>query len=201
MLLPACTWMLMALQGCDSLYDIKEDVESAFSGGNATNHSYKSSRMSGESPLQSTARMNSKALSQRASIPLAATSWSGGVRLLMAVSPVATNGQLLPAQKLVVDTGSSTLAFCQSSFLQEASFESTDYISCNQYNPGGDPTGYWGPFVVGEIRAGNVTFQQASYSIMAQQENMPCADGIQGFLVLVAIITSAAVYRSSRTKN
>ena len=36
------------------------------------------------SPLQESARMSANVINQKASIPLAATSWSGGVRLLMA---------------------------------------------------------------------------------------------------------------------
>ncbi|CAE7242544.1 ANKRD17 [Symbiodinium natans] len=183
MLPPALAWVLLSLQGCDEVAQTIKDIESKLDGDNgnkSTNRSYKASSVSKSSPLQESARMSANVINQKASIPLAATSWSGGVRLLMAVSPVGPNGELLPAQSLVVDTGSSTLAFCQSSFLQEANYQSTKYISCNQYNPGGDPTGYWGPFVVGELRAGNVTFQQASYSIMAQEENMPCKDGIQG---------------------
>ncbi|CAE7180627.1 ANKRD17 [Symbiodinium pilosum] len=160
--------------------DVQQGVESVLGGHNHTNRSFRSSRTPGSSPVQSSVKMNSNALAQVASIPLDATSWSGGVRLLMAVSPVASSGGILPAQKLVVDTGSSTLAFCQSSFLQEAAYKPTNYISCNQYNPGGDATGYWGPFVVGQIQAGNVTFSQASYSIMEQEQNMPCKDGIQG---------------------
>ena len=114
------------------------------------------------------------------SVPLAASFWSLGARLLMPVSPKSSNGGLLPAQMLMVDTGSSSLAFCQSSLLQEAAYQETQYNSCNRYNPGGAPMYYWGPFVEGDVHAGNVTFSNASYSIMAQEENMGCQHGIQG---------------------
>ena len=43
-------------------------------------------------------------------------------------------------------------------------------ISCNLYNPGGDFTGYWGPFVKGPVKAGNVTFDKAAFSIMTQEQ-------------------------------
>ncbi|CAE7836846.1 ANKRD17 [Symbiodinium sp. CCMP2592] len=176
--------LFLTLQGCEELQHVKKEAEAVFDGTNETKRRFKSSGRPGnqtdrEGPTYAPVAKRSRSV-QESSIPLSAVSWSGGQRLLMAVSPVSSSGELLPAQKLVVDTGSSTLAFCQSSFLQEAAFESTDYISCNQYNPGGDPTGYWGPFVQGDVLAGNMTFQKASYSIMAFEENMPCKDGIQG---------------------
>ena len=184
--------MLLALQGCDHLAqvqtvvsnavsDVKHDVESLLPGSNQTK---KEVRMQNgllqPSHSQPIARMKDSAQDQEDTIPLAATSWSGGPRLLMAVSPVDANGGLLPAQRLVVDTGSSTLAFCQSSLLQEAAYQETNYISCNLYNPGGSFTGYWGPFVAGHLHAGGVTFQNSFYSIMAQEAGMPCRNGIDG---------------------
>ena len=154
----------LTLQGCEELQHVKKEAESVFDGSNETKRRFKSSGRPGnqtdrEHPTYAPVTIRSRSV-QESSIPLSAVSWSGGQRLLMAVSPVSSSGELLPAQKLVVDTGSSTLAFCQSSFLQEAAFESTDYISCNQYNPGGDPTGYWGPFVQGDVLAGNMTFKK-----------------------------------------
>ena len=191
-LFPALASMLLALQGCDHLAqvqtvvsnavsDVKHEVESLLPGSNQTK---KEVRMQNgflqPSNSQPSARMNDHAKDQEDTIPLAATSWSGGPRLLMEVSPVDANGGLLPAQKLVVDTGSSTLAFCQSSFLQEAAYQETNFISCNLYNPGGAFTGYWGPFVAGQLHAGSVTFQNSFYSIMAQEAGMPCRNGIDG---------------------
>ncbi|CAE7537844.1 unnamed protein product, partial [Symbiodinium sp. CCMP2456] len=191
-LFPALVSMLLALQGCDHLAqvqtvvsnavsDVKHEVESLLPGSNQTK---KEVRMQNgflqPSNSQPSARMNDNAQDQEDAIPLAATSWSGGPRLLMEVSPVGANGGLLPAQRLVVDTGSSTLAFCQSSFLQEAAYQETNFISCNLYNPGGSFTGYWGPFVAGQLHAGSVTFQNSFYSIMVQEAGMPCRNGIDG---------------------
>ena len=133
-----------------------------------------------EPSMSQAAQSSANASSQEASFPLAATFWSLGARLLMAVVPEASNGSLLQEQMLMVDTGSSTLVFCQSTLLQEAAYQETPYISCNRYNPGGAPMEYWGPFVTGNVHAGNVTFQDATYSIMAEEEGMSCQDGIQG---------------------
>ena len=115
-------------------------------------------------------------------MPLEASFWSLGVRLFMPVSPVSSDGGLLPAQMLLVDTGSSSL-FCHN-LLQEAAYQKTQYNSCNRYNPGGAPMFYWGPLVEGDIHAGNVTFQNVSYSITTGEEKMSCQHGIQGIFGL-----------------
>eukprot|EP00913_Durusdinium_trenchii_P007726 g7255.t2 len=103
----------------------------------------------------------------------------------------------MESSRLVLDSGSSTLAFCDSQFSQQAQYQSSDFISCNLYNPGGDFTGYWGPFVKGAVKVGNFTIPKAAYSIMQQEpqtygdsswfgmrspqeKSMPCTDGLDG---------------------
>mmetsp|Transcript_109947 Transcript_109947/g.154183 ORF Transcript_109947/g.154183 Transcript_109947/m.154183 type:complete len:383 (+) Transcript_109947:33-1181(+) len=113
------------------------------------------------------------------SVPLHATFW-GGPRLLVDVAPEAATGKQVASQRLLLDTGSSTLAFCEQGLLQQTLYEMTDYVSCNAYNPGGNYTGYWGPFVVGDLTAGNLSMHNSTYSVMANQVGMPCSDGVEG---------------------
>lgn len=113
------------------------------------------------------------------SVPLHATFW-GGPRLLVDVTPEASTGKEVASQRLLLDTGSSTLAFCEQGLLQQTIYEMTDYVSCNAYNPGGNYTGYWGPFVVGDLTAGNLSMRNSTYSVMANQVGMPCTDGVEG---------------------
>mmetsp|Transcript_56351 Transcript_56351/g.105643 ORF Transcript_56351/g.105643 Transcript_56351/m.105643 type:complete len:485 (+) Transcript_56351:70-1524(+) len=168
--------IILSLQGCDVI----SDVESAVTSGKKQTNSSADTGNGTTSAAPDAAELRSATFRQKNSVPLEAIAWGGGARLLIAVSPAAATGGRLSAQRLVVDTGSSTLAFCQQSLAQEAAYKSTDYISCNQYNPGGDLTGYWGPFVLGEVFAGDVVFPKAAYSIMTEEDNMPCQNGVQG---------------------
>ena len=88
-----------------------------------------------KSALLAVASLTAARAKSATSVPLSASWFAGGPRLLVDVSP-ASNGEPLPAQRLLLDTGSSTLAFCQNSLLQEAAYEETGYVSCNMYNPG-----------------------------------------------------------------
>jgi len=110
-------------------------------------------------------------------VPLAAGMWGGDLRLLVDVSPGSDASS--PKQRLVLDTGSSTLAFCSKALTTQPQYQQTSYISCNIYNPGGTATGYWGPFVKGPVLLGGFQLD-ADYSIMAQELNMPCTQGLQG---------------------
>lgn len=71
-----------------------------------------------------------------ASIPLHAVSFGGGQRIAVQVAPDAerSEGQTPVSEMklLLLDTGSSTLAFCDSSLGAELSALQTSYISCNQ---------------------------------------------------------------------
>jgi len=113
-------------------------------------------------------------------LSLGCQTWGGGPRLVVDVAPASVDGGMLPAQRLVLDTGSSTLAFCHRSLEKTAAYSSTNYISCNRYNPGGQSTGYWGPFVEGTVNLASNVALQASYSIMDQEEAMPCTEGFEG---------------------
>lgn len=114
------------------------------------------------------------------SIPLSVVSYDGGLRLLVDVRPQRFDGEWLPKQRLLLDTGSSTLAFCKRQFIIAAQYEPSNFIACNEYNPGGNFSGYWGPFVTGAIQVAHLTWNMSNYSIMVQETLMPCTDGIDG---------------------
>lgn len=113
-------------------------------------------------------------------IPLSVVSYDGGLRLLVDVRPQRFDGEWLPKQRLLLDTGSSTLAFCKRQFIVAAQYEPSNFIACNEYNPGGKTSGYWGPFVTGAIQVAHLTWKLSNYSIMVQETLMPCTDGIDG---------------------
>ena len=116
-------------------------------------------------------------------IPLIAGTWFGGPRLAIEVAPSNVQGGWLPKQRLVLDTGSSTLAFCDSQLRQDALYEASSLMACNIYGFHGDDwdvTGYFGPFVKGPAKIGNFTMPEASYSIMQQESGMPCSEGLDG---------------------
>jgi len=127
-------------------------------------------------------------------ISLDAMSWADGLRLAINVSLMApVGGADIPAQRLVLDTGSSTLAFCDTNLAQQVQSLRTNYVSCNMYNPGGAETGYWGYFYNGPVNVGQVLRIDATdYSIMQKEESMPCTDGFQGiFGIAFAQLDSA----------
>mmetsp|Transcript_45539 Transcript_45539/g.120336 ORF Transcript_45539/g.120336 Transcript_45539/m.120336 type:complete len:482 (-) Transcript_45539:1-1446(-) len=130
----------------------------------------------------SSAAQQSTLPSDGVEIPLAVKSWGNGLRLAISVSPVDSNGRSLPAQELVLDSGSSTLAFCDTSLADQVSpLQLPSYISCNKYNPGGAPTGYWGKFYKGSLLLGDgLQLNSSYYSVMQQQRSMPCEKGFQG---------------------
>eukprot|EP00930_Biecheleria_cincta_P016821 TRINITY_DN13559_c0_g1_i2.p2 TRINITY_DN13559_c0_g1~~TRINITY_DN13559_c0_g1_i2.p2 ORF type:complete len:268 (+),score=49.99 TRINITY_DN13559_c0_g1_i2:116-919(+) len=136
---------------------------------------------SAQSPTTTTSQV-SKAIS------LSLIHWGGGPRLVVDLAPAArrpagsdgsssssssSSSSWLASQKFVLDTGSSTLAFCSNgnTLMNQAAYSLTNYISCNKYNPGGQSTGYWGPFVHGLLRmgAGTSITLEAEYSIMAEE--------------------------------
>lgn len=109
-------------------------------------------------------------------MPLDAINFEGGPRLTITASPVSSSGRILPAQKLLLDTGSSTLAFCNSSLEAEVKSFQSEYYSCNIYGNSQVREGYWGPFYKGGVAIGNINVPDAYYSIMTQQVSMPCSD-------------------------
>lgn len=109
-----------------------------------------------------------------ASIPMNAVNFEGGLRLVVLGNPAS-----LKPQELLLDTGSSTLAFCDSSLAKTLAAAKTEYLSCNKYGSGNE--GYWGPFYKGSVELGtDVSLEESYYSIMQQEVSMPCGQGLQG---------------------
>lgn len=107
-------------------------------------------------------------------LPLNAVDFLGGLRLTVSASP-----QGLPAGELLLDTGSSTLAFCNANLASSLTGEKTQYMSCNKYGSGNE--GYWGFFYKGPVSlGGTVELQDSYFSVMEQEVSMPCVDGVQG---------------------
>jgi hypothetical protein len=108
-------------------------------------------------------------------IPMNAVNFEGGLRLT-----VAGNPKSLQPQDLLLDTGSSTLAFCDSSLARSLKLLKTDYLSCNLYGSGNE--GFWGPFYKGAVSVGSdLELEDSSYySVMQQEVSMPCGSGLQG---------------------
>jgi len=110
-----------------------------------------------------------------AGMTLDAINFEGGPRLTITANPVSSDGSNLPPQKLLLDTGSSTLAFCDSSLEAEVKPFQSEYYSCNIYGSAQVKEGYWGPFYKGGVAIGNINVPGAYYSIMTQQVSMPCS--------------------------
>jgi len=100
--------------------------------------------------------------------------FEGGLRLTVNVNPKGES-----AQECLLDTGSSTLAFCDASLENGVQSLKTDYMSCNKYGNGNE--GYWGFFYRGAIGVGSeLDIDSSYYSIMHQEVSMPCGSGLQG---------------------
>jgi len=109
-----------------------------------------------------------------AAIPMNCVNFEGGLRLTVNVNP---KGQA--AQECLLDTGSSSLAFCDSSLESSLKSVKTNYLSCNAYGSGDE--GYWGFFYEGKIGVGShLEVASAYYSVMHQEVSMPCGSGLQG---------------------
>jgi len=65
-----------------------------------------------------------------APINLDAVTFMGGPRLLITASPTGSDGTKQAGQKLLLDTGSSTLAFCDPASRTRSS-PKAGYYSCN----------------------------------------------------------------------
>jgi len=107
-------------------------------------------------------------------IPMNAVNFEGGLRLTVNVN---IHGQA--AQECLLDTGSSTLAFCDNSLEKNIQALKTDYMSCNKYGSGNE--GYWGFFYKGPIGVGSdLSIASSYYSVMHQEVSMPCGTGLKG---------------------
>jgi hypothetical protein len=115
-------------------------------------------------------------------IPLNAVTSMGGPRLTVTASPTAADGSSQPPQQLLLDTGSSTLSFCDSSLADKVKSLQSKYYSCNIYGNAVVKEGYYGPFYEGvvQVNKGTIKVPNAYYSIMKQEIKMPCQDGING---------------------
>jgi len=114
-------------------------------------------------------------------INLDAVTFMGGPRLLITASPTGSAGTKQAGQKLLLDTGSSTLAFCDASLADKVKSEDEGYYSCNIYGNAQVKEGYWGPFYKGNVQInGNIEVPNSHFAIMHQQKSMPCSQGVQG---------------------
>lgn len=98
------------------------------------------------------------------------------------VSPITSAGEVLPAQRVLFDTGSAGLALCNTDFssrLEDA--EVPRLVPCKVYGGPGDWVfGYWGKVYKGGLDLGGVQVQDANFGVMQQEIGMPC--NIKGFM-------------------
>jgi len=115
-------------------------------------------------------------------ITLDGANFLGGPRLLITASAMSPNGTDLPAQKLLLDTGSSTLAFCDRNLADSVKSLQTQYVPCNVYGSDTEKEGYWGYFYKGGVHLSNsdIKISNSYYSIMQQETEMPCVSGVNG---------------------
>jgi len=98
------------------------------------------------------------------------------------VSPVTSGGRVLPAQRVLFDTGSAGLAFCNNSFAGLLSdLQTPGLVPCKSYGgPGNWVSGYWGKVYTGGLEMGGVPVHGAHYAVMQQDIGMPCR--VKGFM-------------------
>mmetsp|Transcript_52944 Transcript_52944/g.113042 ORF Transcript_52944/g.113042 Transcript_52944/m.113042 type:complete len:371 (+) Transcript_52944:173-1285(+) len=124
--------------------------------------------------LVASAAASAVPLTSSGTLPMDAVNFAGGLRLTVNGAP---HGQ--KPQSLLLDTGSSTLAFCDASLAESVRSLQTNYMSCNLYGSGNE--GYWGFFFKGAVTlSGGLELEESYYSIMQQEVSMPCGDGLQG---------------------
>jgi len=114
--------------------------------------------------------------------------WSGpnimfGWAFVIDVAPRAPDGSYLPAQWALLDSGSSTLAFCNTAWattLQSLRVVSNggeyNAIACNNYGETPGAEGFWGYFYQGEVQAALTSMPKSVYSVMSQSKGMTCED-------------------------
>jgi len=124
-------------------------------------------------------------------IPLNCLNFEGGLRLTVPGGPSS-----LQSQELLLDTGSSTLAFCDASISSSVKSLKTDYLSCNKYGSGNE--GYWGFFYQGAVDLGNnLVLDESYYSVMQEEVSMPCGSGLQGIFGVAFKQLDQAAYHPS----
>ena len=91
----------------------------------------------------------------------------------------------LPAKRMLLDTGSSTVAFCNVSLPEQLPAKKTQFNACEQYGPSmangyfGD--GYVGPFFQGDLKihgSSSVQIPKAMFAVFSEGSCAPflCAD-------------------------
>lgn len=111
-----------------------------------------------------------------------------GFAFLIEVTPFDVG---LPPQLLMLDTGSSTLAFCNASLAQGqspliATYEdntTAEVIACNAYGNGSPPESFWGFIYSSKVVIGPAGFAEAKayFNVMQQHKGMTCSS--DGFVV------------------
>jgi len=98
------------------------------------------------------------------------------------VSPITSAGEVLPAQRVLFDTGSAGLALCDTSFSSQLEdVYVPGLVPCKVYGgPGNWVFGYWGKVYKGGLDIGGVRVEDANYGVMQQETGMPC--NIKGFM-------------------
>lgn len=107
------------------------------------------------------------------------------------VSPISKNGDVLPPNELIVDTGSSTVAFCdvpedfsqRLSSLMVGKNNGTYSVFCNSYGDSANGPlreGFWSPLYRGSLKLGDFTVPDANFGIMKEYRGMTCFEGIKG---------------------
>jgi hypothetical protein len=115
-------------------------------------------------------------------ITLDVMNWGGSPRLFITASAKDADGADLPAKKLLIDSGSATLAFCDSSLAHKLKPFQTQYYSCSVYGDSHEETGYWGPFYKGviHISKSDIEISSAYFVVMQQQVEMGCTSSFDG---------------------
>jgi len=115
-------------------------------------------------------------------ITLDVMNWGGSPRLFVTASAKDADGADLPAKKLLIDSGSATLAFCDSSLAHKLKPFQSQYYSCSVYGDAHEQTGYWGPFYKGviHISKSDIEISSTYFVVMQQQVEMGCTSSFDG---------------------
>lgn len=100
-------------------------------------------------------------------------------RLIVTTHPIVDAGQeAVQPQKHILDTGSSTLAYCDQSISQRITSKGLDAIVCNLY--GGGSHGFWGQVYRGDVSVESRITLPSSYYAVMQDSVFMCDDGNDG---------------------
>lgn len=102
----------------------------------------------------------------------------GGYRFYLKVSLPQRDGTITRPLSLMLDTGSSTAAFCDYSLQAAVNHTALSTISCNLYGTGA--SGYQGPFFEGTMHLAGQALPLVKYAMMQFQADMPCIGGYDG---------------------